>query len=278
MAAGALFAGLLFSLPAFALPSSSEDEDEEDDEEEEEEEELSLSLSLLLPLLLPLLLLLLLLLLSCFFSGCFVLSSRLSFLGGLLFLSWFSLVSGLLPPSAGLGPSRRLSVDGRRASSLFLPCARSPSWSLCLFGGRSFSLALSLSLSRLLSSSLSLWRPLGTGEREAGDGELRDGCPPPLESFFCWHGDASLSGLLPVSLLLSLSFLSVRRSLSPLLSVLTLSFSDGGEGEEESCLAFLSSLLLSLSRSLSLLFSLLVSCLGGGGGGEGDEEESCLVL
>lgn len=259
MADGALFGGLPFPLPAdgaaFTLPSSSEDEDEEEDDEEEEDEELSLSLSLLLPLLL----LLLLLLLSCFFSTGLVLSSRRSFLGGLLVLSWLSLLSGFLPPS-GLAPSRRLSADGRRASSLFLPCPRSPSWSLCLFSGRS------LSLSRLLSSSLSRWRPLEMGEREAGD-----------VSFFCWHGDGSLSCLLPVSLLLSLSFLSVRRSLSPLLSVLTRSFSGGGEGEEESCLAFLSTLLLSLSRSVSLLFSLLVSCFGGGGG-EGDEEESCLVL
>lgn len=126
MADGALFGELFFSLPAdpafFALLSSSEDEDEDEDEEEEEEEELSLSLSLLLPLLLLLLpLLLLLLLLSRFFSACFSLSSRFSFLGGLLVFSWLSFSSGLLPFSAGLDPSRLLSADDRRASSLFLP-------------------------------------------------------------------------------------------------------------------------------------------------------------
>lgn len=215
----------------------------EDDEEEEEEEELSLSLPLLL-LLLPLLLLPLLLLPLLLPLPPFSLSSRrFSFLTGLVFSSPF--------PAPLL-----LSAVERTSSSLFLP----PSCSRCMLGGRSFSLTLSPSFPR--------WQPLETGEDR------------PLSLLLV--GDASFSSLLPASLLVSLvclefGALSVLLSLSALLSLL--SFTGGGEGDEESRL-FLSSLFLSFSRAVSLLLSLISGFKGGGGGGEGEREddESCLAL
>lgn len=111
----AVFTGLLLSCPAvLALPSSSEDEDEEEEEEDEDDEELSLSLSLLLSLLL------LLLLLSLFFSGCFPLSSRGSFLRGLFTVSRPSSLPNLLSLSAGLETSLLPSADDLKFSSLLL--------------------------------------------------------------------------------------------------------------------------------------------------------------
>lgn len=110
----AVFTGLLLSCPAvLASPSSSEDEDEEEEEEDEDDEELSLSLSLLLSLLL-------LLLLSLFFSGCFALSSRGSFLGGLFTVSRPSSLPNLLSRSAGLETSLLPSADDLKFSSLLL--------------------------------------------------------------------------------------------------------------------------------------------------------------
>lgn len=213
----------------------------EDDEEEEEEEE-ELSLSLpLLLLLLPLLLLPLLLPLPPFSLS----SRRFSFLTGLVFSSPF--------PAPLL-----LSAVERTSSSLFLP----PSCSRCMLGGRSFSLTLSPSFPR--------WQPLETGEDR------------PLSLLLV--GDASFSSLLPASLLVSLvclefGALSVLLSLSALLSLL--SFTGGGEGDEESRL-FLSSLFLSFSRAVSLLLSLISGFKGGGGGGGGEgereDDESCLAL
>lgn len=212
----------------------------EDDEEEEEEEE-ELSLSLpLLLLLLPLLLLPLLLPLPPFSLS----SRRFSFLTGLVFSSPF--------PAPLL-----LSAVERTSSSLFLP----PSCSRCMLGGRSFSLTLSPSFPR--------WQPLETGEDR------------PLSLLLV--GDASFSSLLPASLLVSLvclefGALSVLLSLSALLSLL--SFTGGGEGDEESRL-FLSSLFLSFSRAVSLLLSLISGFKGGGGGGgegEREDDESCLAL
>ena len=259
----------LFSLAAafLALPSSSdeeEDEDEPEDDEEEEDEELSLSL---LPLLL--------LLSWPLFPPAFCFAPAFSFFSGGASFPRLALTSTRtsLPLTAAFPrPSGRLSPEGDRAGSRR---ALAPDWRpRCAAASSSPSLLprvtllssepLSLALRALASPSRPFCWPLV----RAGAGE-----DLPLLLLCPRGGEESLS--LPLGLPEARSreeSLSFRGSRSPLLSRLPRSLCGGGEREEdESCLAFLSCLFPSFSRSASRL-------LTGRGGGEGDEEESCLFF